>query len=547
MSLSSDTTTIYIRDQPSTTAVIVEKMGKKKSFIDRSKASTFHLLHRSQRDVAEDHLEEGDVNSSGMILWPTDGKLPTSSQSGQSTSLGSWRAKLSAAGLLEEDTNRYVKEISTDGVFLGIGGKVADASLNARSQPLTEETLEVERQFESIPLTSEFMDDEIAQVLFGDADVDEFEDLNDEFILDAAQEPDDAKGSDGFDYDEHIRILMEKAKREREAVDGENKDTAFFANLTALHEMDEIDSWGGEYDAGTDVPGTAPKMTPEEERALCAKFEETLLEYDSDDIGEGADEDIEVEHPLDETKLHMALKDFQEECQDDIYAQGSSSNFYSREVKPSGGSGFSALIGKQMVHASELNASDKPPDEVNEAVDDILSVARERLLQPPVAPPAEEILIDGKSYYSERERNPFDCESVLSTHSNLDNNPTTIGASRSRRRRRQNTNPLPGVPQPSTAIRLSNKTGLPIGIMGPVKDEEDDYVGLTSAVSSVNMGLARNKKETVEEKRSRKMALKHDKKLARVRRKAAKEVFEEEFRKRAVDVATTGTTVHVLS
>ena len=66
-------------------------------------------------------------------------------------------------------------------------------------------------------------------------------------------------------------------------------------------------------------------------------------------------------------------------------------------------------------------------------VDVILAHASEILAQPKEKPP-EDVLIDGQSYFSERVWNPWDCQSILSTYSNLDNNPVVIDASRRHRR-----------------------------------------------------------------------------------------------------------------
>ena len=60
------------------------------------------------------------------------------------------------------------------------------------------------------------MDDEIANVLFGDFKEGDFEELNDEFVSDATKEPEDGKEEEVFDYDRHIRLLIEKARLERE-------------------------------------------------------------------------------------------------------------------------------------------------------------------------------------------------------------------------------------------------------------------------------------------------------------------------------------------
>ena len=43
----------------------------------------------------------------------------------------------------------------------------------------------------------------------------DFEELNDEFVSDAAKEPEDKEEEEVFDYDRHIRLLMEKARLER--------------------------------------------------------------------------------------------------------------------------------------------------------------------------------------------------------------------------------------------------------------------------------------------------------------------------------------------
>lgn len=36
-------------------------------------------------------------------------------------------------------------------------------------------------------------------------------------------------------------------------------------------------------------------------------------------------------------------------------------------------------------------------------------------------------MVNGKSYFTETSRSQWDCESILSTYSNLDNNPVDIG------------------------------------------------------------------------------------------------------------------------
>ena len=531
-------------------------MGKKKPFIDRKKASTYHLMHRSQRDVSE-HLMEGDTHASGMVLWPSPHNNPDINQKvlGQSESvMMEWRQKLQDAGLLDtDDQQQYLKEITGTGTFLNTNGRVANATEDWRAHDTAAkdlDMLEVKGQMDNIPLATA-LDEDMAAILYGDDDVDlgDFEELNDEFIFDAAKEPED-DGENAFDYDEHIRKLMEKAQREREggeASDRNNQwareDKAFFSHLKPLHERDsedddsfaEVGSEMGGTQAFTvmTTPGVVPKLSPDEEKALCEKFAETLLEYDSDEIGDDPYEEIGGDRPLEGDKfVEAALDEFLQVKDDEILIHGN------REGRK-GGSGYAVLVGKQMVPVKDLNpAGDDDNDEAdNPPVQEILAQAQERLTEPHAKPPPEDVLIDGKSYFSEKIRNPWDCESILSTYSNLDNNPVTIGVGGRRRKRNKKKESNESVQQ----IQLSNKTGLPLGVFNTTKegaendddDDESNYFDGNTTMS-VNRGLARKKNETAEEKRARKAALKQERQMARIQKKVTREIFQEEFAKRAI-------------
>jgi protein LTV1 len=570
-------------------------MGKKKPFIDRKHASTYQLLHRSQRDVSQDHLPGrapeqqqkqleggGDDNNNsntnnnnhnGMILWPS----PSNQASTNDQVLGSrtggvleeWRATLAEAGLLATDDNndvdRYLKDISGTGTFVTPQGRVTQAAQPFQQQQQDWDMLEVKGapQLDNIAL-AEALDEDMAAMLYGDVDVEDgdFEELNDEFILDAAKEPEDHADGGAFDYDAHIRQLLEKAKKEREGdgtLEGKEsnqwarQDHDFFATLQPLRERPEGDD--DEHDPGQDsygddgtsqvphTPGIVSALSPDAERALCEKFEQTLLEYDSDEIGDNPYEEIGGDRPLQgDLQLEAALDDFLAEKEDDILIHGNPETMAER--RRGGGSGYSVLVGKQMIPAKDLEENpalvdaelgDLPPAQV------VLAAAQARLAEPYVRPPAEDVLIDGQSYFSERVRNPWDCESILSTYSNLDNNPVTIGTGSSRRRRKASKK-KPSMEDPVQQIQLSAKTGLPLGVFSSKANDDDDeeedesqfYDG--STMMSVNRGVARYKNETAEEKRARKAALKQERQMARIQKKVTREVFQEEFAKRSVSV-----------
>lgn len=537
-------------------------MGKsKKKFIDKKNASTFHLLHRSQRDVENDGGE-------GVVLWPSPhnkqetNDLVLNSSDTKPTMRTLSSIKESLGGLVDDyDYEQHMKPVTGSGVVLDASGKIEksvrfDNTLTVEQEP---DVREVSRQLESIALTADCMDDDVAQALFGDYEEGDYEEILDDFCLTAAQEP-DSEQEDEFDYDAHIRNLMERAKKKtRGDYDGipvqqhdvGRQDFSYFAGAKPLHARGEDDDDSGFFDEDNllDTPGIVPALDEQEERALVEKFEQTLLEYDSDEIGDLDEEceDIRGNRPLEGDKmLESAMDEFLEEKKDEMFMQGTR---HLQEKRRTGGSSFAALVGKQLVHASDLNDVEEQDIDVHEEapLEEIIQEAKDTLAHPEMEPPPEEVLIDGKSYFSERTRNPWDCESILSTYSNLDNNPVTIGSS-SRRRRRKNKavstsqTTLPE-DEPVEQIQLSNKTGLPLGVL-PTRyndgDEEDD------TFVSRNKGEARNKQESKEEKKLRKMAVKKEREIARIQKKMMKEAFRDEFDKHqvaTVDDAVGGASV----
>lgn len=514
-------------------------MGKtKRKFVDKKTASTYHLMHRSQRDVGGEVLDGAEVGTGGMVLWPGPNNDPEIDRrvlmaEEEQDKMREWRQKLAAVGLLDEYDEQFLKPITGTGTFLSANGKLESAFSDPRTMTLQEEALaEVTQQFEGIPLNPECMEEDIARALIGDFDEGDFEEIADDFVLDAAKEP-EANDEEAFDFDAHIQKLMDDAKRERteDALpirdhDWGAQDQAFFAKSKPLHELDEEEEGDSLFGGTTTLdvtPGVVPKLNAEEELALCEQFEKTLAEYDSDDVGDIEEEEVHGDRPLaGDKQVEAALDDFLREKEDDIFMQGKSYELYQRK----GGSGFSALVGTRMVLHKELDGMEIPSEKIdNRPWQEELKDAQRKIQSPELEPPAEEIFIDGKSYFSMKERNPWDCESILSTYSNLDNNPVTIDGGG--RRQKKNKNKI----EDSQKIILSNKTGLPIADNPASEESEEDAVDET--VFTVNRGLARKRKEMPEEKKARKAQVKKERQLARIQKKATKEVFKDEFLKRA--------------
>jgi len=606
-------------------------MGKKKPFIDKKNSSTYHLIYRSQRDVAGD--EDDDGGAAGVVLWPspnnnklTDQKVllggqgkkkqaaqfedatnqEGAQQQNDGSTLNQWKFQLS--GLVDEyDYDKHMKPISGSGTMLtaasaknapneAFNPKGISTMIEARSMDVREEIVnEVDRQLESIALSADCMDPEIAAALFGDFDEAEYEELNDEYFLDAAKEPEPdaavaggsgaaADNGDGFDFAAHVKMLMERAKQESngmaDVADDHRQgmqDMDFFRKAKPLHsvyeELEDESLFGGvEYhgDGGIggggafESLGVAPKLSSAEEQALIDKFNETLLEYDSDEVGEGLDDYEAAGHLALEgdAQVEAALNDYLTDRNDEFFIQGATPNMGPDSARRTGSSGFSALVGTRMVPVKELEkdadhvakVSDAPP------ISEVIAEANIVLSDPLAAPPEEDVLIDGKSYFSERMRNPWDCESILSTYSNLDNNPVTIQGGSGRRRRKKgksknssssSASSVAGDDESVQQIMLSDKTGLPLGVLpehgganGDAMNNDDQLA--TDTYMSVNKGEPRKKKETAEEKRMRKQNVKVERQVARMQKKMMKEAFSFEFGKRATEVMQDdvgGTTV----
>jgi len=612
---------------------------KKKSFINKKTASTYHLVRRSQRDIGlEEDNEATNETLSQFVLMPSptnkqhrldpieleafDARRPRNTndlgfgrnipeettnddddENEPPSMMKTLGDQLSDRGLTESnyDYSKHLMPIDGSGTFLNASnGQRYDPMRDPRSKvvPLTEEEegqeketnqnptsekgtlaglgsligggIEVERNLESIALTPDCMDDDMAQALFGDVEEGGFEEILDDFVLTAAKDDlvnvDDEKAA--FDYDEHIRQLIQKAQS-KESVQGVVKVADdFFANVKPLSQkhpgdsgdesddnhdeqvpenQDDIDSLDQEFSElglHSSTPGVAPAHSPEEEKALCDKFEQTLLEYDSDEVGDldNECEQIMGDRPLEgDAQLEAALDDFLEEKRDHVFMEGTR---HIPEKQRKGGSSYSALVGTTMVPAKDLQneeyfqqLKEENSIPVEVAIKQTLKEADQILANPEMEPPEEDVLIDGKSYFSQSAVNPWDCESILSTYSNLDNNPTTIGRSRRSRKGKKKQKDIEPVMEEEYddyedyhEIKLSNKTGLPMGVLPVTEKEEKDPYG-----DIVNKGKARKKKETKEEKKLRKAAVKEERMISRIQKKMVKEAFKDEFMKRSMD------------
>jgi len=133
---------------------------------------------------------------------------------------------------------------------------------------------------------------------------------------------------------------------------------------------------------------------------------------------------------------------------------------------------------------------------------------------------------DNDSEFSEEEDKPkeqWDCQSIISTYSTTKHRPKIIAE-----------------PSKKNPIKVSGRTGMPVGVLGKqgltknnlkmLDAESDSDDGDVKRERSIMSGATsiRNKNETPQERRDRKMLVKEYRKERRLEKKANATAFKEE-------------------
>ena len=126
-------------------------------------------------------------------------------------------------------------------------------------------------------------------------------------------------------------------------------------------------------------------------------------------------------------------------------------------------------------------------------------------------------------YLKPKEKLQWDCETIISTYSNLDNHPVQLVSPATGPRDKISSSIAndSGRQEPKR-ITLSQKSGLPLGVL-PTKQSS---AGAEGTISRENKGAARNKKETREEKKIRKMQVKEERQEKRKTKSQLKMAFK---------------------
>ncbi|CAM9868768.1 unnamed protein product [Chrysoparadoxa australica] len=286
-------------------------MGRKKPFIDKQKATTFQVVHRSIQDAAGEYDKSA---SSHVLVESRPNKNQARAQRQSELRLTDNCNHINELGLPNDgyDYSAHMKQ-GGGGIFVGRdGGIKAATALGAGSGgtiALPQEVLPseevLERELECITISDKVMDryaDCTSPLALRHWD-DEFEELDDDFLAQAAEELDDGNSDAiGFDFKAHMARLMAASEDETHVNVSGRRRRAPWLEEEEDEEDEEDDDEGEDFDVaalGLELQGerggaaVQPHATSEE-HALCeAMFEAALAEYDSEEWGEGLEEEEE--------------------------------------------------------------------------------------------------------------------------------------------------------------------------------------------------------------------------------------------------------------
>eukprot|EP01124_Arcella_intermedia_P003735 TRINITY_DN1207_c0_g1_i1.p1 TRINITY_DN1207_c0_g1~~TRINITY_DN1207_c0_g1_i1.p1 ORF type:complete len:500 (-),score=200.90 TRINITY_DN1207_c0_g1_i1:112-1611(-) len=131
----------------------------------------------------------------------------------------------------------------------------------------------------------------------------------------------------------------------------------------------------------------------------------------------------------------------------------------------------------------------------------------------------EEEVEEVEERFVKKQKAQWDCESIISTYSNLENHPALIV-------------------EPLSSRIVLNKKGFPKGKKEVEEVVEEEKEEVEEKEESKNLGCARAKKESGEEKKLRKKAVKEDRQVKREKKKELKMMYREETIKERTRQAT---------
>ncbi|XP_028635053.1 protein LTV1 homolog isoform X1 [Grammomys surdaster] len=450
---------------------------KKKPFIEKKKAVSFHLVHRSQRDPLA-----ADETAPQRVLLPT-----------QKVNDEDRRAEQRKYGVFFDDDYDYLQHLKEPS---GPAELIPSSTFTVGSFEEKEDTSVFSNTGIKLPssvFASEFEEDvgllnkaapvsgprldfdpDIVAALDDDFDFDDPENLlDDDFILQANK----PTGGEGMDM---LESEGDDGNEWEDMDDEDGSDDCSSAGLLSdegdmsapgstqaamkkhLFWEEETKSRFTEYSMTSSVMRRNEQLTLHDER-----FEKFYEQYDDVEIGALDNAELEGTIQVDSSRLQEVLNDYYKEKAENCVKLNTLEPFEDQDLP-----------------TNELDESEK-----EETITVVLEEAKEK----------------------------WDCESICSTYSNLYNHPQLIKYE----------------PKPKQ-IYLSSKTGIPLNVL-PKKGLTAKQVERMQMINNSDLPKVstqpRSKNESKEDKRARKQAIKEERKERRVEKKANKLAFKLEKRR----------------
>ncbi|XP_055483706.1 protein LTV1 homolog [Psammomys obesus] len=448
---------------------------KKKPFIDKKNALSFHLVHRSQRDPLA-----ADETAPQRVLLPA-----------QKVNNEERRAEQRKYGVFFDDDYDYLQHLKEPSGPAELIPSTAFSTYNHDEQDETSGFPSTGIKLPSSVFASEFEEDvgllnkaapisgprldfdpDIVAALDDDFDFDDPENLlEDDFILQANKpmggERMESESEDGNEWedvdneegsDDGCSSAGPLSDGGEVSVPGSPQETI----KKHLFWEEETKSRFTEYSMTSSVMRRNEQLTLHDER-----FEKFYEQYDDVEIGALDNAELEGSIQVDSSRLQEVLNDYYKEKAENCVKLSTLEPFEDQELP--------------------MNEPDESEKEETTTV--VLQGAKEK----------------------------WDCESVCSTYSNLYNHPQLIKYE----------------PKPKQ-IHLSSKTGIPLSVL-PKKGLTAKQVERMQMINGSDLPKVstqpRSKNESKEDRRARKQAIKEERKERRVEKKANKLAFKLEKRR----------------
>ncbi|KAL3868962.1 hypothetical protein ACJMK2_041707 [Sinanodonta woodiana] len=423
--------------------------SKKKKFIDKKNAVTFHLVHRSQKDP----LQANDEASQHVLL-------PVSQND-----LAKQKEEQRKYGIFYDDDYDYTQHLKDVNEVYDLAEvhtiRVFNEDTNLKL-PSSVFASEVERdvgllnQAVAIKGPQPDWDPDIVAALDEDFDfADPDNQLEDDFILEAncSEGEDEIRSGDGHSVDEENDVASDAA----DFSDNDFSDGDEYGDIKFMQE--ETKSRFTDYSISSSVIRRNEGLT-----LLDDRFEKLFEEYDESEIGALDHEEIDGNLQRGSHMLDHILDEFEKQQKQVTF----------KDVVEEG-------VGEQELKV----ASDESDDETDTEMMEIIL---------------------------EEPKDKWDCESILSTYSNAYNHPKVIEE-----------------PHKEKPLKLTKKLGIPddsLPVRGLTKKQIEK--GMRDKERIDHASTYRPRDETLEEKKSRKLAIKQERKERREEKKANKKMFAQE-------------------